>query len=191
VATQPIDASEYEQKRIALTELRQSLLSQRLTYSVVQTRLREAAIEEAEQQIAHLQERQQALAPAITTTTRQVAELTAEVQRLHVNALTRALEQAATQLTGALVTIDTQVRALCAELPAAIALAERAQEYANNLPALYIRERVAANEAAERLRAMEDVVRLLCFLIGEEAPPDRHATAAAREDADDRPEARL
>lgn len=47
----------HEQKRVALAALRHSMLTERVTYSVVQARLREAAIEQAEEQ-ARLRDRE-------------------------------------------------------------------------------------------------------------------------------------
>jgi chromosome segregation ATPase len=173
VVVQSAHDNEYEQKRNTLAALRHSMLAERVTYSVVQARLREAAIEQAEAQAAYLEERLQALEPLVTTATRRVAELTADVEQLRVNAVAQALEQTVTALTTAVRTLDTQIRELCAELPTALALAERAQQYANSLPAGHLRERIATNETAERLRAMDDLVHLLCYLLGERELPGR------------------
>jgi chromosome segregation ATPase len=167
------DGNAYEQKRNALAAVRHSMLAERVMYSVVQARLREAAIEQAEEQAAYLEERQQALEPVVTTATRQVAELTAEVEQLRVSSVAQALEYTITELTTAVRTLGTEVRELCVELATALALAERAQHYANSLPGMHLRERVAANETAERLRAMDDVIHLLCYLLGEREPPGR------------------
>lgn len=56
MVAQSTDDNEYEQKRIALAALRHSMLTERVTYSVMQVRLREAAIEQAEEQ-ARLRDR--------------------------------------------------------------------------------------------------------------------------------------
>jgi hypothetical protein len=67
------------------------------------------------------------------------------------------------------------VRDLADDLASAATLAERAQEYANTLPRETIRQRIAANEIAERLRGMQELTRLLGHFLGEE-PTDRPPT---------------
>ncbi len=73
-------------------------------------------------------------------------------------------------LIPAMEAIGARVRALADDLAAAATLAERAQAYANMLPRETIRQRVAANEIAARVRAMGELTNLLCYLMGEESP---------------------
>jgi hypothetical protein len=80
------DRTAYLQGQIALDDARFMMRADRLTYAVVQTRLREAALEEAEDQVAHLEERWDALAPLDSANARRVAALTAEVDQLRAGA---------------------------------------------------------------------------------------------------------
>jgi arginine deiminase len=70
-------------------------------------------------------------------------------------------------------TIGARVRSLTDDLADAATLAERAQEYANMLPRETIRQRVAANEIAERVRGMQELTRLLSHFMGEERADHR------------------
>ena len=155
-------------EQIALNDARFTMLAHRLTYSVVQTRLREAALEEAEDQVAHLEERIATLAPLNTADARRVMLLTAEVDQLHARAVAGELDQVLATLIPAMEAIGARVRALADELATAATLAERAQAYANMLPRETIRQRVAANEIAERVRGMRELTRLLGHFMGAE-----------------------
>ena len=168
-----IDQANYTQGRIALDDARFMMLAHRLSYSVVQTRLREAALEEAADQVAHLEERIAALAPLNTADARRVTMLTAEVDQLHALAVAGELDQILAALIPAMETIGARVRALADDLAAAAALAERAQACANMLPGEAIRQRVAANQIAERVRGMRELTRLLGHFMGEELADDR------------------
>ncbi len=169
------DQADYIQKQIALDDARFMLHADRLTYAVVQTRLREAALEEAEEQVAHLEERWDTLAPLDTANARRVAVLTAEVDRLRALGVAGEMDQVLATLISAMETIGARVRALADDLASAAILAERAQEYANMLPRERIRQRIAANEIAERVRGMQELTRLLGHFLGEE-PTDRPPT---------------
>ncbi len=158
----------YMQGQIALDDARFLLLAKRLTYTVVQTRLREAALEEAAEQVAHLEERIATLAPLDTANARRVAMLTAEVDQLHALAVAGELDQVLATLIPTMETIGMRVRALADDLAAAATLAERAQQCANTLPRETIRQRIAANEVAERVRGMQELTRLLGHFLGEE-----------------------
>jgi len=158
----------YMQGQIALDDARFLLLAKRLTYTVVQTRLREAALEEAAEQVAHLEERIATLAPLDTANARRVAMLTAEVDQLHALAVASELDQVLATLIPTMETIGARVRALADDLAAAATLAERAQQCANTLPRQTIRQRIAANEIAERVRGMQELTRLLGHFLGEE-----------------------
>lgn len=81
------DQATYTREQIALDDARFTMRAHRLTYSVVQTRLREAALEEAADQVAHLEERIATLAPVNSADSRRVMALTAEVDQLHALAL--------------------------------------------------------------------------------------------------------
>jgi quercetin dioxygenase-like cupin family protein len=87
------DRANYTQGQIALDDARFMMHADRLTYAVVQTRLREAALEEAEDQVAHLEERWDALAPLDTANARRVAALAAEVDQLRALAVAGELDQ--------------------------------------------------------------------------------------------------
>ena len=150
-----------------------TMRAHRLTYSVVQTRLREAALEEAEDQVTHLEGRMAILAPLNITDARRVMALTAEVDQLHALALAGELDQVLATLIPVMEEIGARVRALAADLSTAAALTERAQEYANMLPRETIRQRVAANEIAERVRGMRELTRLLGHFMGEESADNR------------------
>jgi len=158
----------YMQGQIALDDARFLMLAHRLTYAVVQTRLREAALEEAAEQVAHLEERIATLAPLDTANARRVAMLTAEVDQLHALAVAGELDQVLATLIPAMETIGARVRALADDLATAATLAERAQQCANTLPRETIRQRIAANEIAERVRGMQELTRLLGHFLGEE-----------------------
>lgn len=162
----------YAQAEIALQVARRIMFAHRLTYSRVQVRLREAAMEQAEAQAADLEARGDALAPLVAADAHRVAALTAAVEQLRVRAVAVAVGQILTELTAIAEAIGTQVAQLRTDLHTAVALAERAQQYANTLSAGHLRERVAANEAAERLRAMVELTQLLHHLMGEHTPPD-------------------
>jgi hypothetical protein len=69
--------------------------------------------------------------------------------------------------------IGARVRALADDLATAATLTERAQEYANMLPRETIRQRVAANEIAERVRGMRELTRLPGHFMGEKRADDR------------------
>jgi predicted nucleic acid-binding Zn-ribbon protein len=167
------DRTAYLQGQIALDDARFMMRADRLTYAVVQTRLREAALEEAEDQVAHLEERWDALAPLDSANARRVAALTAEVDQLRALALAGELDQVLATLIPAMETIGARVRDLADDLARAATLAERAQEYANMLPRETIRQRVAANEIAERVRGMQELTRLLSHFMGEERADHR------------------
>jgi chromosome segregation ATPase len=162
------DRANYTQGQIALDDARFMMHADRLTYAVVQTRLREAALEEAEDQVAHLEERWDALAPLDTANARRVAALAAEVDQLRALAVAGELDQVLATLIPAMEAIGARVRDLASDLARAASLAERAQEYANMLPRETIRQRVAANEIAERVRGMQELTRLLGHFMGEE-----------------------
>ncbi len=162
------DQTAYTQGQIALDDARFLMLAHRLTYAVVQTRLREAAFEEAAEQIAHLEERIATLAPLDSANARRVAMLTAEVDQLHALAVAGELDQVLATLIPTMETIGARVRALADDLTAAATLAERAQQCANTLPRQTIRQRIAANEIAERVRGMQELTRLLGHFLGEE-----------------------
>ena len=68
------DQATYTREQIALDDARFTMRAHRLTYSVVQTRLREAALEEAADQVAHLEERIATLAPVNSADSRRVME---------------------------------------------------------------------------------------------------------------------
>ncbi len=155
------------QGQIALDDARFMMLSDRLTYTVVQTRLREAALEGATDQVAHLEERIATLAPLDSANARRVAMLTAEVDQLHALVVAGELNQVLATLIPAMETISARVRALTDDLAAAASLAERAQQCANTLPRETIRQRIAANEIAERVRGMQELTRLLGHFLGE------------------------
>ncbi len=161
------DQTASTQGQIALDDARFLLHADRLTYAVVQTRLREAALEEAEEQVAHLEERLDALAPLDSANAHRVAMLTAEVDQLRALAVAGELDQVLATLIPTMETIRTRVRALADDLATAGRLAERAQQCANMLPRETIRQRVAANEIAERVRGMQELTRLLGHFLGE------------------------
>jgi len=161
------DQTAYTQGQIALDDARFMLHADRLTYTVVQTRLREAALEEAEDQVAHLEERIATLAPLDSANARRVAMLTAEVDQLHALVVAGELNQVLATLIPAMETISARVRALTDDLAAAASLAERAQQCANTLPRETIRQRIAANEIAQRVRGMQELTRLLGHFLGE------------------------
>lgn len=171
------DQTDYMHGQIALDDARLAMHAHRLTYAVVQTRLREAAIEQAEDQVAHLEEWYDALAPLDTADARRVAALTAEVDRLHIQAVAGELDQVLAALIPAMERIGARVHDLADDLAAAAALAERAQRCANMLPRESIRQRCTANEVAERVRGMRDLARLLGYFLGEESarPPRAEA----------------
>jgi hypothetical protein len=164
------DQEDYAQAQIVLNDTRFSMLAHRLTYSVVQTRLHEAALEEAADQVAHLEERIVTLAPLHTADARRVMALTAEVDQLHALAVAGELDQMLATLLPAMEAIGTRVRELADALATAATLAERAQAYANMLPRETIRQRVAANEIAARVQAMSELTNLLGYLMGEKLP---------------------
>jgi len=161
------DQTASTQGQIALDDARFMLHADRLTYTVVQTRLREAALEEAEDQVAHLEERIATLAPLDSANARRVAMLTAEVDQLHALVVAGELNQVLATLIPAMETISARVRALTDDLAAAASLAERAQQCANTLPRETIRQRIAANEIAQRVRGMQELTRLLGHFLGE------------------------
>jgi hypothetical protein len=163
----------YAQARTTLNDARFTMLAHRLTYSVVQTRLREAALEEAAEQVAHLEERIATLAPIHTADARRMMALTVEAEQLRALAVAGELDQMLATLLPAMETIGVRVRALAADLASAATLAERAQAYANMLPRETIRQRVAANEIAARVQAMSELTSLLAYLMGEEPAHDR------------------
>ncbi len=163
------DQTAYTQGQIALDDARFLLRANRLTYTVVQTRLREAALEEAAEQVAHLEERIATLAPLDSANARRVAMLTAEVDQLRALAVAGELDQVLATLIPTMETIRARVRGLAEDLAAAAALAERAQQCANTLPRETIRQRVAANEVAERVRGMQELTRLLGHFLSEES----------------------
>ncbi len=121
-----VEENRYAQAEIALRTARRMMFARRLTYSIIQVRLREAAIEQAEPQAAALEAREDALAPLMATDMRRVAALTAAVEQLHISAAAEALEQILTALTTTVGAIGAQVAQLSADLQTAIALAERA-----------------------------------------------------------------
>jgi predicted nucleic acid-binding Zn-ribbon protein len=172
------DRTAYLQGQIALDDARFMMRADRLTYAVVQTRLREAALEEAEDQVAHLEERWDALAPLDSANARRVAALTAEVDQLRALAVAGELDRVLATLIPAMETIGARVRDLADDLAAAATLAERAQECANMLPRGTIRQRVAANEIAERVRGMQELTRLLGHFMGEERADHRRDSEA-------------
>jgi hypothetical protein len=167
------DQVTYTRGQLALDDAQFAMRAHRLTYSVVQTRLREAALEEATDQVAHLEERVATLAPLHTADARRVMALTAEVDQLRALAVAGELDRVLATLIPAMEAIGARVRALAEDLAAAATLAERAQEYANLLPRETIRQRVAANEIAERVRGMRELTRLLGHFMGEEPTDDR------------------
>jgi chromosome segregation ATPase len=170
------DENTATQAKIALRETRRIMLGHRLTYSRIQVRLREAAIEQAEEQVAALQARADALEPLVTADMRRVAELTVEAEEIRLRAVAAALEQILIELTATVGAIGVQVRQLRTDLQTAVAQVERAQRYADTLPVGLLQERVAANEAAERLRAMDELMHLLCSLLSKQEPHDRDET---------------
>jgi hypothetical protein len=167
------DDTAYAQGQVALDDARFMMLADRLTYAVVQTRLREAALEEAEDQVAHQEERFATHAPLDSANAHRVAALTAEVDQLRALAIAGELDRVLATLIPAMEAIGARVRALAEDLAAAATLAERAQEYANLLPRETIRQRVAANEIAERVRGLRELTRLLGHFMGEEPTDDR------------------
>jgi hypothetical protein len=169
------DHSAYTRGQIALDDARFLMHANRVTYAVVQARLHEAALEEAEEQVAHLEERWDALALLDTEKARRVAALTSEVDQLRALAVAGELDQVLASLVPAMEAIGARVRSLADDLADAATLAERAQEYANMLPRETIRQRVAANEIAERVRGMQELTRLLCHFMGEELADHRRA----------------
>jgi polyhydroxyalkanoate synthesis regulator phasin len=162
------DDTAYAQGQVALDDARFMMLADRLTYAVVQTRLREAALEEAEDQVAHLEERIATLAPLDSANAHRVAALTAEVDQLRALAIAGELDRVLATLIPTMETIGARVRALADDLVTAGTLAERAQHCANMLPRETIRQRIAANEIAERVRGMQELTRLLGHFLGEE-----------------------
>ncbi len=112
------DDTAYTQRQIALDDARFIMLAHRLTYAVVQTRLREAALEEAEDQVAHQEERIATLAPLDSATVRRVAMLTAEVDRLRALTVAGELDRVFATLIPAMETIGARVRALADDLTA-------------------------------------------------------------------------
>ncbi len=162
------DQDNYTHGRIALDDARFTMLAHRLTYTVVQTRLRDAALEEVADQVAHLEERIATLAPLNSADARRVMALTAEVDQLHALAVAGELDRVLATLIPAMETIGGRVRALADDLATAATLAERAQQCANTLPRETIRQRIAAHEVAERVRGMQELTRLLGHFLGEE-----------------------
>jgi hypothetical protein len=167
------DQANYTRGRIALDDARFMMLAHRLTFSVVQTRLREAALEEAEDQVAHLEGRVAALAPLHAADARRVTVLTAEVDRMHALAVAGELDQVLATLVPAMGTIRARVRALADDLAVAATRAEPAQACADMLPGEAIRQRVAANQIAERVRGMRELTRLLGHFMGDEPTDER------------------
>lgn len=163
---------DYARAVTARDAARTALLARRLTYRVVQTRLREAAIEEVADAVTYLEARSDALAPQIAVDMRRVAALTEEAERLRVHAIAAALEPLLTELGIAVRAMMVQLHTLSGDLRAAVALAEQAQRCADALPKTELRRRIAANEASEWLWAMEELTRLLCFLVGEPPLPE-------------------
>lgn len=160
-------------EEMVLDDARFVMQAHRLTYAIVQTRLREAAFEEAEEQVAHLEGRIATLAPLNSADARRVMMLTAEVDRLHALAVAGELDQILATLIPTMEAVGARVRALADDLATAATLAERAQECANLLPRETIRQRVAANEIAERVRGMRELTRLLGHFMGEERAGDQ------------------
>jgi len=98
--------------------------------------------------------------------------LTAEVDQLHALAVAGELDQILATLIPTMETIGARVHALAEDLAAAASLAERAQQCANTVPRETIRQRIAANEVAERVRGMQELTRLLGHFLGAEPPAE-------------------
>ncbi len=167
------DHEDYLREQAVLDATRVAALSHRLTYTIVQTRLREAAMEGAVDQVAYLEERSDVLAPPLATDTQRVAALTAAVEQLRVRAVAVATEDLLAALRTTVRAIDAQVQRLRADLAAAVALAARAQQYADALPQEQLPQRIAANEIGERLRAMDELASLLYHLAGQPHEPEK------------------
>lgn len=161
---------DYTQARITLDAASIAMLATRLTYSTIQVRLREAALEEEEDQVADLEKRSEALAPLLDTRTRRAAALTAEAEQLRVLAVAEDLDATLTTLTAMMAAIGAQVRQLADDLAVAVTFAERAQQSANTLPEEKFRLRLAANEVATRMRAMRELTAILGRFMGEDFP---------------------
>ena len=87
------DQPNERREEMVLADARFAMQAHRLTYAIVQTRLREAAFEEAEEQVAHLEDRIAALAPLNSADARRVMMLPAEVDRLHALSVAGELDR--------------------------------------------------------------------------------------------------
>lgn len=135
-----------------------ALLSSRETYVTLQSRLREAAAEEANDQMTDLEARVAALAPLVEEHTRHVGALAAEAEELRARAV---VDDLSTVLDVLAILVDMAER-FGAQMPrpadvfaTAAMLAERAQQYAGTLPKEEYRLRAASNELAMRVQEMQ------------------------------------
>ncbi len=106
------DQPNERREEMVLADARFAMQAHRLTYAIVQTRLREAAFEEAEGQVAHLEDRIAALAPLNSADARRVMMLPAEVDRLHALSVAGELDRVLATLIPTMEAIGARVRGM-------------------------------------------------------------------------------
>lgn len=136
---------------------RRALSATLATYATAQTRLREATLEEAADQVPHLEERAATLASLVDSQTHQMVVLAAEVERLRILAVDDDLDPILATLTtvadvmetfGAPVPLSGRDRAVVE------ALVERVQQDTDTLPKEDVQRRASANVAVMRMRTL-------------------------------------
>jgi hypothetical protein len=148
---------DYTRARADCDAARRTLSATLATYTTVQTRLREATLEEAADQVPHLEDRAATLASQVDSQTRQVVALGAEVERLRVLTVDDDLDPIVATLTtiaDVMETFGAPVPLLGHDLAVVEALVERVQQEADALPKEDVQRRDSANVAAMRMRAL-------------------------------------
>jgi hypothetical protein len=146
---------DYARARADCDAARLTLSATLATYATVQTRLREATMEGAEDQVAHLEDRDATLAALVDSQTRQVVALAADAERLRTRAVDDDLDPVLATLTTIADVIETfggRGPVVGRDLVVVDELVERVAQDVDRLPKEDTQRRAAANVAVMRLR---------------------------------------
>jgi hypothetical protein len=147
----------YQRARADCDAARLTLSATLATWATVQTQLREATLEEAADQIPHLEDRAATLATLVESQTHRMVALAAEVERLRALAVDDDLDPILATLTtvaDVMETFGAPVPLVGRDLAAVEALVERLQQDADMLPKEEVQRRDSANVAVMRVRAL-------------------------------------
>ncbi len=151
----------YEDAQQAAADAWSQLLSDRLTLSRKRAQLREAVVEEADDQADYFELRTEEMEQVVQQGEARYATLVATAEELRVSMTTEEINTLLRQYRATLTDLATQLQPLASQISEAASLVHRAEERAQTLPTSATAPRRAVDAAADRLAEIETLLNQL------------------------------